>query len=258
MDNFYRITRCRALGCAAALAAVAALFGVETASAGSPFAMATFTAAPQGAGDFLQPSATDMEFTSRYGTNASPTPGHLDTNSPSFLLNPNGMMFGTVAQASIADRSSRQLVDFSFRHNVTANDVVYVNVLGQWSNSNLDPVERMIAGGPYTVRGYDLGFESGDNGVLASIEIRHEVAELLSGPLEAVAFLDTQHVTLNRRTWSIGSNNATASGSGLGFIWSGLNLWRASVYATSPIGTGPAVGGLTNSIHTGFEIDRAF
>jgi filamentous hemagglutinin family protein len=258
MNNFYRIARSRALGCAVALATVSALVGVEIASAGSPFAMATFTAASQGTVDYLQPSATDMAFTSRYDTNVSPTAGHLDTDSPSFLLNPNGMMFGTVTQASIAHGSSRQLVDFSFRHDVTANDVVYVNVLGQWSNSNLDPVERMIAGGPYTVRGYDLGVEYGDNGVLASVEIRHEVAELLSGPLEAVAFLDSQHLTLNRRTWSIGSNNATASGSGLGFIWSGVNLWRASVYATAPIGTGPAIGGLTNSIHTGFEIDKAF
>jgi filamentous hemagglutinin family protein len=237
MSKFYRIARTRALGCAAALAAVSALFGVETASAGSPFAMATFTVAPQGTADYLQPAAADMAFTSRYDTNVSPTPGHLDTNAPSFLLNPNGMMFGTVTQASIAHGSSRQLVDYSFRHNLTANDVVYVNVLGQWSNSNLDPAERMIAGGPYTVRGYDLGVESGDNGVLASVEIRHEVAELLSGPLEAVAFLDSQHVTLNRRTWSIGSNSATASGTGLGLIWSGGDLWRASVYATAPIGT---------------------
>ena len=205
--------------------------------------MAAFTAAPQGTVDYLQPSTT---------------PAHLDTNSPSFLLNPNGMMFGTVTQASIAHGSSRQLVDFSFKHNVTANDAVYFNVLAQWSNSNLDPAERMIAGGPYTVRGYDLGVESGDSGVLASVEIRHEVTELLSGPLEAVAFLDSQHVTLNRRTWSIGSNSATASGTGLGFIWSGGNRWRASIYGTEPIGTGPAVGGLTSSIHAGFEIDKAF
>ena len=242
MNNSCRIARTRALSCTAALAAVAALVGVEAASAGSPFGMATFSVAQQGTADNLQPSAA----------------GHLDTNAPSFLLNPNGMMFGTVTQASIAHGSSRQLVDFSFRHNVTTHDVVYVNVLGQWSNSNLDPTERMIAGGPYTLRGYDLGVESGDNGVLASVEIRHEIAELLSGPLEAVAFLDSQHVTLNHRAWSIGSNSATASGTGLGLIWSGGNLWRASVYATQPIGTGPAVGGLTNSIHAGFEIDKAF
>ena len=220
--------------------------------------MATFTDASQGTAGYLQPSITDMAFASRYDTNILPTPGHLDTNSPSFLLNPNGMMSGTVTQASIAHGSSRQLVDFSFRHNLTANDIVYVNVLGQWSNSNPDAAQWVIAGGPYSVRSYDFGVESGDNGVLASVEIRHEVADLLSGPLEAVAFLDSQHVTLNRRTWSIGSNNATASGTGLGFIWSGRNLWRASVYATAPIGTGPAVGGLTNSIHAGFEIDRAF
>jgi filamentous hemagglutinin family protein len=258
MNNSCHIARIRALGWATALAAVSTLFGIETASAGSPFAMATFTTAPQGTADYLLPSATGMAFTNRYGTNVSPTAGHLDTNAPSFLLNPNGMMFGTVAQASIAQGSSRQLVDFSFRHTLTANDTVYVNVLGQWSNSNLDPAERMIAGGPYIARGYDLGVESGDTGVLASVEIRHEVAELMNGPLEAVAFLDSQHFTLNRRTWSIGSNSATASGTGLGFIWSGGNLWRASVYATAPIGTGPAVGELTGSIHAGFEIDKAF
>jgi hypothetical protein len=261
MNNFYRIARSRALGCAAALAAVSAfsaLFGVETAAAGSPFALATFTAASPGTANFLLPSAADMAFTKGYDANASLTPARVDTSSPSFLLNPHGMMFGTITQASSAHGDSRQLVDFSFRHQLTASDVVYVNLMGQWSNSNLDPVERAIAGGPYTVRGYDLGVESGDNGVLASVEIRHQVAELLSGPLEAVAFLDSQHVTMNRRTWSIGSNSATASGTGLGLIWSGTNLWRASVYATQPIGTGPTVGGLTNSIHAGFEIDKAF
>lgn len=220
--------------------------------------MVTFTAAAHGTADSLPPSTTDMAFTSRYDTNVSPPSVHLDTSSPSFLLNPNGLMFGTVTQASIARGSSRQLVDFSFRRNVTANDAVYVNVLGQWSNSNLDLAERMTLGGPYAVRGYDLGVASGDSGVLASVEIRHNVAELLSGPLEAFAFLDRQRVTLSRRTWSIGSNSATASGTGLGFIWSGGNLWRASVYATAPIGTAPAVGGLTNSIHAGFEIDKAF
>jgi len=220
--------------------------------------MATFSAGPQGTSDFPQASTIDMAFKSRYDSNVSPTPGHLNTNSPSFLLNPNGMMFGTVTQASIAHGSARQLVDFSFSHYVTANDVVYFNVMGQWSNSNFDPAERTIAGGPYAVRGYDFGISSGDNGVLASVEIRHRVADLLSGPLEAVAFLDSQHVTLNPPTWSIGSNTATASGTGLGFIWSGRNLWRASVYGTAPIGTGPAVGGLTNSIHAGFEIDKAF
>jgi filamentous hemagglutinin family protein len=237
MSYFCRSARIRALGYAAALAAVPALSGIETASAGSPFAMAAFTAAPQATADFLQPSTTDMVFTSRYDTDGSPTPGHLATDSPSFLLNPNGMMFGTVTQASVAHGNSRQLVDFSFRHDVTANVAVYVNVLGQWSASNLDPAERMILGGPYTVRGYDLGIETGDNGVLASVEIRHKVAEILRGPLEAVTFLDTQHVTLNPRTWSIGSNSATASGTGLGLIWSGSNLWRASVYSAAPIGT---------------------
>ncbi len=219
--------------------------------------MATFTSAAQGTADFLQPSMTNMAFTSRYDTNFSPSSSHLDTRSPSFLLNPNGMMSGTVTQASIAHRGTRQLVDFSFRRNLTANDVVYVNVMGQWSNGNFDLTERMSFGGPY-VRGYDLGFASGDNGVLASVEIRHNVAALLNGPLEAFAFLDRQHVTLSPRTWSIGSNSATASGTGLGFIWSGGNLWRASVYGTAPIGTAPAVGGLTNSIHAGFEIDKAF
>jgi hypothetical protein len=258
MSNFCRVTRSCALGCAAALAAVTALSGIETASAGSPFAMAIFTAAPQGPADFLQPSTTDMAVMSRYDINVSPNPGRLDSNLPSFLLNPNGMMFGTGTQASIARGSSWQLVDLSFRHKLTANDAVYINVLGQWSNTNLDPTERMIVSGPYALRRYDIGVESGDSGVLASVEIRHEVVELLSGPLEAVAFLDSQHVTLNRRTWSIGSNSATASGTGLGFIWSGGNLWRASVYGTAPIGTGPAVGGFTNSIHAGFEIDKAF
>jgi filamentous hemagglutinin family protein len=258
MNHFYRITWTRARGCAAALAAGTALFGTHCAWAGSPFAVDTFTVAPQADADFLQPSGSDMAFTSRYDNDVSLTPRRLDTDSPSFLINPNGMMFGTNTQSSMAHGSPRQVVDFSFKKTLTAKDVVYINVMGQWSNNNLDPPQRMVAGGPYTVRDYDLGVESGDNGVLSSVEIRHEIAEILDGPLQAVAFLDSQHVTLSRRTWSIGSNSATASGTGLGFIWSGGNLWRASVYATAPIGVGPAVGGLADSIHAGFEIDKAF
>jgi hemolysin activation/secretion protein len=38
---------------------------------------------------------------------------------------------------------------------------LYVAISGQWSNANLDPAEKMVAGGAYTVRAYDMGIAVG-------------------------------------------------------------------------------------------------
>ena len=50
---------------------------------------------------------------------------------------------------------------------LSASNALYVTVSAQWASGNLDPSEKMVAGGPYTVRAYDMGVESGDTGILA-------------------------------------------------------------------------------------------
>ena len=59
---------------------------------------------------------------------------------------------------------------------MTAKDSLYFTVSWQWANGNLDPSQKMIAGGVYTVRSYDMSALTGDIGVQASVELRHDLA----------------------------------------------------------------------------------
>jgi hemolysin activation/secretion protein len=147
---------------------------------------------------------------------------------------------------------------FSRLQHVSAGDALYLTLTGQWSNSNLDPAEKMVAGGPFTVRAYDIGALSGDTGVLASAEFRHDLRLLWSGQLQAIAFADSEHVTINHNVWAPGPNSATLSGAGLGFNWSDARQWNAKAYVAVPIGGTPALIDRNNAARVWFAISKGF
>lgn len=136
-------------------------------------------------------------------------------------------------------------------------DALYLVFAGQWANDNLDSSQKMSAGGPYTVRAYDTGAISGDSGVLGTAEWRHELGTWL-GRWQAVAFADSAHVVINRRTWAAGVNSATLSGLGLGLNWSGPNQWAARLYVATPVGSTPALVPNTARARGWVEISKAF
>ncbi len=113
---------------------------------------------------------------------------------------------------------------------------LYAALSGQWSNANLDPSQQMVAGGPYTVRAYDMGVLSGDEGYLGTVELRHN----LSRTWQAIAFWDSEHVIVNTNTWVAGINSATLTGAGLGLDWSGQDSWNVRTYVAARIDTPPA------------------
>jgi len=47
---------------------------------------------------------------------------------------------------------SKWTANFFRLQSLSARDALYLTLSGQWANSNLDPAEKMVAGGPYTVR----------------------------------------------------------------------------------------------------------
>jgi len=99
---------------------------------------------------------------------------------------------------------------------LTQRDSLYLSLSGQEANANLDPAEKMVAGGAYTVRVYDMGALSGDTGVLGTAELRHDLLLLLQGPVQAVAFADVQRLTINHDVWLAGPNAATLKVAGVG------------------------------------------
>ena len=147
---------------------------------------------------------------------------------------------------------------FSRLQHVSAGDALYLTLSGQWSNSNLDPAEKMVAGGPFTVRAFDMGALSGDTGILASAEFRHDLRILWSGQLQATAFADSERVTINHSVWAPGPNSATLSGAGLGLNWAGARQWSARACVAVPIGATPVLIDRTNSARAWFAISKGF
>jgi hemolysin activation/secretion protein len=142
--------------------------------------------------------------------------------------------------------------------NLGSGNALYVTVSGQWSNGNLDPAEKMIAGGPYTVRAYDMGVESGDTGILGSAEFRRDLGQVWKGQWQAVGFVDSEHITIDRRPWIAGENGATLSGAGLGINWTGTSQWHGRVYLAAPIGPTPELIASNKSAHVWAEIGKGF
>jgi len=99
---------------------------------------------------------------------------------------------------------------------------------------------------------------SGDTGVLGTIELRHNVGAGWGGQWQAVAFVDSARVTVNKNTWVAGTNSARLSGAGLGLNWTGADQWNARAYIAAPIGSRPVLVAGTASARAWVELRKGF
>lgn len=141
---------------------------------------------------------------------------------------------------------------------LSEKNTLYLAFSGQWAGDNLDPSQKMPAGGPYTVRAYDMGAISGDSGYVGIAEFRHNLGSAWHGQWQAVAFVDSAHVTVNKNVWVAGANSARLSGAGVGLNWAGPNQWSARVYIATPIGSIPVLVASTASTRAWVEIGKGF
>ncbi len=148
--------------------------------------------------------------------------------------------------------------NFAHLQNLTQDNSLFFALSYQWANGNLDSAEKMIAGGPYTVRAYDIGVMSGDTGVYGSLELRHDLGQFSSGRWQVLAFVDSEHVTVNKSQWLPGDNSATLSGAGVGMNWAGPDQWHAKLYVAAPIGSTPKLIGENKSVRAWAEIGKGF
>jgi hemolysin activation/secretion protein len=91
-----------------------------------------------------------------------------------------------------------------------------------------------------------------------SAELRHTLQGNEYGQWQAIAFLDSQHVTINQTAFAAGTNRATLSGAGVGLNWAGPNRWRATASVATPIGATPEVVGSTASTHVWLQLSKGF
>ncbi|MBV8633869.1 MAG: ShlB/FhaC/HecB family hemolysin secretion/activation protein [Burkholderiaceae bacterium] len=187
------------------------------------------------------------------------------TNSWNLALTEGNLKFDNAA-AEAADAATAKTKGSFSKWIASANRVqelnpgnsLYFALSGQWSNTNLDASEKMVAGGAYTVRAYDMGVLSGDSGVLGNIEWRHDFGRLGAGQAQAIVFFDSEHITVNQSAWASGSNSATLSGAGVGFNWFGPAWFSIKSTVATPVGATPdLLGGKSKSLRGWIEFDIA-
>jgi hemolysin activation/secretion protein len=162
------------------------------------------------------------------------------------------------ASAKTQGTFSKWNLNFARLQQFTATDGLYLSIGGQWTNDNLDSSQKMIAGGPYTVRAYDLGALSGDTGVLGTLEFQHTLGVAMGGTWQVTAFFDSEYVVVNKNPWVAGVNSATLSGTGLGLNWSGPQQWTAKLQVAERVGGVSTVIPDPSSVRVWAEINKAF
>lgn len=160
---------------------------------------------------------------------------------------------------------SKVNLNLSRLQNLTEKAGLYASFTGQWAQDNLDSSKKMIVGGPYSVRAYDMGALSADSGYLGSVELRHLLADGRFGLWQAVGFVDSAQVTINQTTWDGGTNKASLSGAGGGINWLAPKTHsliptqlHARAYVATPIGSVPSLVGTTNSTRAWLEFGVGF
>lgn len=140
--------------------------------------------------------------------------GQLDIKSPSALIIDN-------ASAKTNGNYSRWSYNLARLQRISDNNSLYLTVSGQEASKNLDSSEKFALGGATGVRAYPQGEGIGDEGVLASIELRHSFMTGLQGSV----FYDTGSVKINHTPFGPPQTNTrTLSGAGVG-----LNAFFANV-----------------------------
>jgi hemolysin activation/secretion protein len=87
-----------------------------------------------------------------------------------------------------------------------------LSVSGQQANKNLNSSEKFSLGGALGVRAYPQGEGSGDQGLLANIELQRN----LTAQWQGLVFYDFGQVDINRNPFAAGSNTRSLGGVGVG------------------------------------------
>jgi hemolysin activation/secretion protein len=147
-------------------------------------------------------------------------------------------------QAGPQTQGSFVKVPWNFQRVQALSDGWDVNFLasGQIADGNLDSYEKFSLGGPTGVRAYPAGEALGDDGWLASLELRRA----FNAQLQASAFLDAGHITqlhsLYPNANTAGSNkpnNYSLYGLGIGVTYGRPSDWIVKGWLASKIGPNP-------------------
>ena len=135
---------------------------------------------------------------------------------------------------------------------------LFLAFAGQWTKANLDSSEKLIAGGPLTVRAYDVGAWSGDQGYIATAELRRDLGFARRSQWQGIAFIDHAELTLSHAPWVTGSNRVALTGVGVGVNCAVAANWSARISVAARIGSTSMAPTNAASARVWFEVGRTF
>jgi len=118
----------------------------------------------------------------------------------------------------------------------------YVSLSGQSASKNLDSSEQFSLGGPTGVRAYPTGEAIGDQGMLATVEGRWQIAE----NWQASIFEDRGKIRLHKNEWNSWqglnttiTNTYFLAGAGLGLTYTTIGNFTVRIFYAKKIGANP-------------------
>jgi len=127
-----------------------------------------------------------------------------------------GMDADSLAADELTARSNGGFTRLAYSINrlqrLTDLDTLSLSLSGQQAGKNLNSSEKFSLGGASGVRAYPQGEGFGDQGWLASLELRHHFLANLQG----VLFYDAGAVRINHNPFVSGDNSRNISGAGVG------------------------------------------
>tara|TARA_Y100000296_G_C5165236_1_gene254199 strand:+ start:546 stop:2207 length:1662 start_codon:yes stop_codon:yes gene_type:complete len=129
-----------------------------------------------------------------------------------------------------------------------------MNLRGQLADGNLDSVEKMSLGGAYGIRAFPQGEASGDEGWLASTELRYA----LSSQWQLGAFLEAGEITYNKDPLAIGDRHRNLAGAGVAAYWRPHHQWQISATAATSLDGEEAVSDEPEDVYLWGQIQWMF
>ena len=129
-----------------------------------------------------------------------------------------------------------------------------LNLRGQLADGNLDSVEKMSLGGAYGIRAFPQGEASGDEGWLASTELRYA----LNGQWQLGAFLEAGEITYNKDPLPIGDRHRNLTGAGVAAYWRPHHQWQVSAIAATSLDGEEAVSDEPEDVYLWGQVQWMF
>jgi hemolysin activation/secretion protein len=143
--------------------------------------------------------------------NATQTQGRLSIDEP-------GARAADAATAGAQGSYRKTTLSLLYLQALGGSWTFYGSVLGQRAGKNLDSSEKFSLGGAQGVRAYPSGEAAGDEGELATLELRYAVPQWLGAGPTLLLFTDQGRSRTSRNPFAAGSNERSLGAAGFGVI----------------------------------------